>query len=262
MKATSGFVVELLDGLRGDVLLDPADETLAAALAARGWRASADVEGAAPEPARAARLLAPCSALVGRAPAPALLEAARAGGVPHHHGLPDTLAPRPGALPAYAFFIGRLERDFVQAREALRAAVLREAGLPLLWIDDGRHRCNVPGVREATRQMIRHAVFVVADLTLGVESPERENPSRAHEIGISQALDKPLLLTSQEPRRHPYYSIGDMQMAFWHDEQELHAHACNWILRHREQVARRLLPAPEAPFHYDAARRFVGPNWR
>ena len=87
----------------------------------------------------------------------------------------------------YAFFIGRLERDFTHAREAIRVAVEAEAGIPCLWSDDGRHRINVESVRERTRLLIEHAAFVIADLTLGTESPERENPSRAHEIGMTIA---------------------------------------------------------------------------
>ena len=56
------------------------------------------------------------------------------------------------------------------------------------------------------------ATFVIADLTLGVESPDRENPSRAHEIGMAIAYDRSILmLLSQEPRRYPYFSIGDLQ---------------------------------------------------
>jgi len=42
-----------------------------------------------------------------------------------------------GAVPprAYALFIGRLERDFDQARQAIRAAVEAQAGVPCLWVD-------------------------------------------------------------------------------------------------------------------------------
>jgi hypothetical protein len=172
-------------------------------------------------------------------------------------------------IRAYAFFIGRLERDFRHAREALRAAVESEAGIPFLWIDDGRHATNVPGVRERTRLLIEHATFVVADLTLGVESPERENPSRAHEIGMALAYERPLLLCSQEPRRHPYWSIGDMQMTFWATEDELERAVREWIAVNRRSVARDVLnyelPAPSVgrrAFAYDPAQRYVGPRTR
>jgi hypothetical protein len=173
------------------------------------------------------------------------------------------------AVPTYAFFVGRLERDFAQAREAIRAAVEAEAGVPCLWVDDGRHRTNLDSVRERTRELIRHAAFVVADLTLGPESPHQENPSRAHEIGLAIGYDRPLMLCSQEPRRHPYYSIGDMQMTFWQDERELEASVRAWIAAHpqlpRRHVLNAALPAPRlgsASFRFDPAARFIGPRAR
>ena len=107
-------------------------------------------------------------------------------------------------IPPYAFFIGRLERDFTHAREAIRAAVESEAGIPCLWSDDG-HWTNIESVHRRTQLLIKHATFVIADLTLGLESPKRENPSRAHEIGMSIAYNRKLMLCSQEPRRYPYF---------------------------------------------------------
>ncbi len=170
-------------------------------------------------------------------------------------------------LRAYAFFVGRLERDFRHAREAIRAAVETEAGIPCLWADDGRHTSNVDGVRERTRLLIKHATFVIADLTLGIESPDRENPSRAHEIGMAVAYERPLLVCSQEPRRYPYFSIGDMQMSFWLTEDELEAATRDWIALNRSAVARRVfnyrLPASAVArpvFTYDAAQSYVGPK--
>lgn len=169
----------------------------------------------------------------------------------------------------YAFFIGRLERDFRHARDAIRTAVESEAGIPCLWIDDGRHRTNVDSIRDCTRTLIQHATFVIADLTLGVESPDRENPSRGHEIGLAIAYERPLMLSSQEPRRDPYYSIGDMQMTFWAAEDELEASVKNWIGMHRDAVARRVfnyeLPAPKIArpaFTYDPKLRYIGPKTR
>lgn len=176
--------------------------------------------------------------------------------------------PRP-----YAFFIGRLERDFTHAREAVRAAVEAEAGIPCLWSDDGRHRLDVESVSERTRLLIEHAALVIADLTLGVESPERENPSRAHEIGMSIAYGRKLMLCSQEPRRYPYFSIGDMQMTFWATEAELHSRLREWIRTAPDSPARTVLnhrlaeadggPAPligEPAFTFDEGRRYVGPR--
>jgi hypothetical protein len=172
----------------------------------------------------------------------------------------------------YAFLIGRLERDFTHARAAIRSGVEREAGIPCLWSDDG-HQTNVASVRENTRLLIKHAAFVIADLTLGTESPERENPSRAHEIGMTIAYGRPLMLTSQEPRRYPYFSIGDMQMAFWSTETELHETVRDWIRVRRTGVGRRVLnyalpcvfqeyqPSIQAPrFVFDPEQRYIGPK--
>ncbi|MCI0625576.1 MAG: hypothetical protein L0387_28680 [Acidobacteria bacterium] len=173
----------------------------------------------------------------------------------------------------YAFLIGRLERDFTQAREAIRAAVESEAGIPCLWSDDGRHRTNIESVRERTRLLIRHATFVIADLTLGSESPERENPSRAHEIGMAIAYDRKLMLCSQEPRRYPYFSIGDLQMTFWSTEAELECKVKEWIHAYRDSLGRSVFnhrlahayadyePNIKKPcFRFDPKQRYIGPR--
>lgn len=180
---------------------------------------------------------------------------------------------RGGRGRPYAFFVGRLERDFAHAREAVRAAVESEAGIPCLWSDDSRHRLEVDSIRERTRLLIRHSAFVIADLTLGKESPERENPSRAHEIGMTIAYGRKLMLCSQEPRRYPYFSISDMQMSFWSDEAELESQVREWIRTSRDSPARTVLnyglaeaavgAAPrikEPTFTFEPAWRFVGPN--
>ena len=171
----------------------------------------------------------------------------------------------------YAFFIGRLERDFSHARLAIRAAVEREAGIACLW-SDSDHQTNIASVRESTRLLIKNAAFVIADLTLGVENPDGENPSRAHEIGMSIAYERPLMLSSQEPRRYPYFSIGDMQMTFWETEAHLYESVRNWIRARRGALARAVFnhhlqerfpayrPVIAAPeFVYDPALRYVGP---
>jgi hypothetical protein len=172
------------------------------------------------------------------------------------------------AIRSYAFYIGRLERDFTHAREAIRVAVESAAGMPLLCIDDGCHTTNVAGIRERTRLLIQHAALVVADLTLGSENPKHENPSRAHEIGMAIAYERPLFLSSQEPRRYPYFSVADMQMNFWAREDELEASVRGWIHAHRMAVGRRVLNyslanavISEPKFHFDLKRRFIGPNF-
>jgi len=181
-------------------------------------------------------------------------------------------ACRQSRVRPYAFFIGRLERDFTHARLAIRSAVEREAGMACVWSDSG-HQTNVASVRESTRLLIKNAAFVIADLTLGVESPDRENPSRAHEIGMTIAYERPLLLCSQDPRRYPYFSIGDMQMTFWTTEAQLHECVRDWIRARRGTLARRVFnhrltdafPGYQplidvAPFEYDPRQRYVGPK--
>lgn len=93
----------------------------------------------------------------------------------------DALSRLGAPRPPFAFFVGRLERDFAQAREAVRVAVEREAGIACLWSDDGRHRVDVASVREHTRLLIREACFVIADLTLGREPGAREPQPRARD---------------------------------------------------------------------------------
>lgn len=184
--------------------------------------------------------------------------------------LAEVLKPSDRITP-YAFFVGRLERDFTQAREAIRTAVENEAGIPFLWADDGRHITNLESVRERTRLLLQHASFVVADLTLGVESPDRENPSRAHEIGMAIAYDRKLLLLSQEPRRYPYFSIGDLQMVFWSTESDLEYKVREWVRNYRDCLGRtiwnhRLKETGHEPkiaplrFHFDPNQRYIGPK--
>src|SRR5687768_2777076 len=190
-------------------------------LDALGMRVVTDLAGLRPDPERVRRLVERSAGLVGDEPA--AVQAALDAGIPTCRLALRTELPHAELIelceavvheqtlriPPYAFFIGRLERDFTHAREAISTAVMRAAGIPCLWADDTRHRTNVESVRETTRLLIKHATFVIADLTLGVESPDRENPSRAHEIGLTIAYRRGLMLTSQEPRRYPYFSIAD-----------------------------------------------------
>lgn len=176
---------------------------------------------------------------------------------------------RPKTTP-YAFFIGRLERDFRQARDAIRVAVEDELGMPCLWADDGLHRTGLASVREQTQLLIRQAAVVVADLTLGVENPLHTNPSRAHEIGLATAYERPLVLSSQEPRRVPYFSIGDLQMVFWENEAELLTLMRRRLRAERVHESRtvynHLLPDQDTRmvrrprFAYEPSIRYVGPG--
>jgi hypothetical protein len=236
-----------------------------------------DLQGPERDDARVRRIMSACSGLVmvaSQEPSPEVLRAMSIGtdlGIPIHEVRPDDAVPDlksdVNPMRPYAFVVGRLERDFTLARQAIRVAVERDAGISCLWADDGRHRTNIESIRERTRLLIKHATFVIAELTLGVESPDRENPSRAHEIGMAVAYDRRLMLSSQEPRRYPYFSVGDRQMTFWDTEDELEQTVRLWIRTHRESVARRVfnyeLPEPRiAPpsFTYDPNQRYIGPN--
>lgn len=86
---------------------------------------------------------------------------------------------------------------------------------------------------------------------------------------MALAYERPVMLCSQEPRRYPYFSIGDMQMSFWDTEPELSSAVATWIRSTPGVFARRVrnheldhprIAAPE--FRFDPALRFVGPNNR
>jgi len=173
----------------------------------------------------------------------------------------------PIRAPAYAFFAGRLEKDFCHARAAVRAAVEWELGMPCLWSDDGHLHPTSSGVRETTQTLIRHASLVIADLSLGPENPHHENPSRAHEIGLAIAFGRPIMLSSREPRRYPYFSIGDMQMFFWSDERDLWYRASEWLRAHRGRLGRRVFnreltsaKVDRKPFEFAASQSYRWPE--
>jgi len=261
---SDGFTLGVISDSRADVYIAstaPPPESLLQRLDRSGVRVVGDLLGHEEDEKRMRRIMRGCVAVLAIPPAPeAAMRIARELRLAVYPDLPEEIPSTVDGSPEYAFFIGRLERDFAQAREAIRVAVESEAGIPFLWADDGRHWTNVPGVRERTRLMIKHATFLVADLTLGPESPERENPSRAHEIGMAIAYDRPLVLTSQEPRRYPYFSIGDLQMSFWETEDELERHVRTWIQVVRPMVARHVYNPRPLVFEFDRERRFVGPN--
>ncbi len=276
--SASQFKLDIFTPERADVYVacPPEDARflpLVEALDRASIRAIGDVAGLVADAERIRRIVSGCAGVLAVSPDDPEL----AIGV--ELGLPTCLADDPldGFLAAvrnahkmprpYGFYIGRLERDFAHAREAIRTALENETGLPFLWVDDGRHRTNVESIRESTRLLLRHSSFVIADLTLGVESPERENPSRAHEIGMSIAYEKKLLLLSQEPRRYPYYNIGDLQMVFWSDEADLEARVRDWARIHRDALGRsvynhRLRQPNIAPgvFRFDPKARYIGPK--
>ena len=300
--------LEIVTDHRADVHVIGWDRSASAwrvvrALDRHGIRAIVDVADERPDSRRMARLTRECSALVvfgggSGSDADGLIAAAVSAGVPVASvGPGEDVIPgatwfdlrdieddnaawrafasqavlRHPAVTPYAFFIGRLERDFTQARAAIRTAVEAEAGMTCVWADDGRHRTGSVSVREQTHELIRHAAVVIADLTLGKENTEHTNPSRAHEIGMALAYERPVVLCSQEPRRVPYYSISDLQMAFWADESELAALIRRRLRADRADLGRTVLnhalpnegggPHVAAPvFRYDPSARYVGPR--
>lgn len=276
------FRLDILTPVKADVYLACRGEVPWDAIQrmdAAGYRVVGDLVNAEPDVDRVRRIMRACSAVVVTPDGPARGVADEAEALAAELRIPvypldagDRIPPlkrSPETVQPYAFMIGRLERDFTLARAAIRSAVESEAGITCLWSDDGRHRTNIDSVRERTRQLIRHATFVIAELTLGVENPDRENPSRAHEIGMAMAYERKLLLSSQEPRRDPYFSVGDMQMTFWDTEDELERQTREWIRVNREWVARRVYNGELAEskldrptFTYDPGARYIGPNTR
>ena len=269
------FELEIFAPSRADVYVDVSDGnvpwSVVEQLDQSGIRSIGDLADADPDDDRVRRIMSGCSAVMtDRPPNEAHCRGAHAPRRRSRRCRGDRcrdLDPDPAVRVPNRSTRAR----FLHPRQAMRVAVEREAGIPLVWIDDGRHRSNVESVRQRTRLLIRHAAFVIADLTLGVESPERENPSRAHEIGMAVAYDRRLMLSSQEPRRYPYFSIGDMQMSFWETEDELERNVAQWIRPPRKSVSRRVFNAELASvghiskvspptFSFDPAKRFIGPN--
>ena len=185
----------------------------------------------------------------------------------------DCVTQKPQDYQPYAFLNSRLQRDFQMVREAIIAAVENTAGVPCLWFDDDRYKTNIMGVRERTRLLIKHASFLVADLTFSPQNPEHDNPNRSHEIGMAVAYRRQIILCSQDPRRDPYFSAGDMQIIFWKNEEELNRELTKWIKNNKENLARRVynweLPGrdhgyepkiTQVRFNFNQSRRFIAPN--
>jgi hypothetical protein len=141
-------------------------------------------------------------------------------------------------IPAYAFLITRLKGDFARARHAIAMAVESATGLPCIWIDAPGYSTNVSDTVERTRLLIQHAQFVVADLSFSEDNPDYYNPTRSHEVGIAVALQKPLFLTAQLPRRDPYHALSVAQVEFWADEADLFTRLRDTLYAARENVGR------------------------
>ena len=129
---STDFQLELLDGPRADVFVACATEPpvgLIEAIDECGLGAVGDLPNLPHDDDRLRRIIAGCSAVVTVPPVPeAPLRVARALALPICADVPVDLVPARSQIPAYGFFIGRLERDFAHAREAIRAAAGRAAG--------------------------------------------------------------------------------------------------------------------------------------
>lgn len=184
----------------------------------------------------------------------------------------DCVLSKPRKQP-YAFLTTRLKDDFAQARAAIRAAVENETGLPCLWYGDERHATNIEGIRESTRLLIKHATFVVADLSFTLDNPNNYNPSRAHEVGMAVAYRRPIVTCAQGVRRDPYFSASDIPMLFWNDESDLKIQLSAWIQTKKTEFSRRVynneLKQRDSQYNpkihpidfvLDPRRRYLAPN--
>ena len=162
------FKLEIHDGAKASVFLAASADVpwdLVTSLDAAGLRVVGDLPGLPPDENRVRRIMKGCAALIVPAGDACAAEVETAARIAAELGLTQHRLRAGETFPGleraaacaqpYAFFVGRLERDFTLAREAIRAAVEREAGIACLWADDGRHRTNVSSVREATRLMIQ-----------------------------------------------------------------------------------------------------------
>ncbi|MEO6039562.1 MAG: hypothetical protein ABIQ93_14200, partial [Saprospiraceae bacterium] len=72
----------------------------------------------------------------------------------------------------YAFFITRVQDDFMQARRAVETAVYNEAGLACIWTEPGRYSDhNNQQFQVQIKKLIKNAVFVIADLSFSNNNP-------------------------------------------------------------------------------------------
>src|SRR6266545_6454364 len=161
----SRFELEIFAPGRVDVFLAAGDEAVPWPIVEQLDRAGIRVVGPLPDDVddseRVRFTMRGCSGAVIIPPSPQAEAIALDLGIPHRTVAPDTpidLEPFLKAvlrgrdrIRSYAFLIGRLERDFSQARDAIRSAVEAAAGIPCLWIDDGRHRTNIDSIRVRSR---------------------------------------------------------------------------------------------------------------
>jgi hypothetical protein len=146
----------------------------------------------------------------------------------------------PATLQPYSFLICRLQPDFALPRAACVAAAEMAAGIPCLWIDSRGYATNVDDTADRARLLIRHAAFVVAEISLTDENPDFDSPSRAHEIGLAIAYRKKVFPVSHGPRRHPYHGLVARQLVWWDGESQLLNDLRDAIYAERGSVGRHV----------------------
>ncbi|NDJ36282.1 MAG: hypothetical protein GYB64_16630 [Chloroflexi bacterium] len=163
----------------------------------------------------------------------------------------EMLRRRPPAAISepYAFVLSQVQEeggDFDHAREAIRAAVETEAGIPCLWVtDETRYtvsgQTGTTGVRAKTRELIRHAAFIVADVSLRAAPPHTHNENVAFELGQADFAGKRIYITHKAVRGYePYYAIQDVTVDSWQTEAELHEKLSGWISARSADLGRRV----------------------
>lgn len=147
---------------------------------------------------------------------------------------------RESVIRPYAFLISRLQPDFRLPREACLAAAERGSGVPCYWIDSQDYRSNVDDTIVRVRLLIKHATFVVAEMSLTDENPDFDNPSRAHEIGLATAYGKIVFPVSHAPRRHPYHGLVAQQLVWWDSEEDLFEKLISAVHAKRGSIGRHV----------------------
>jgi hypothetical protein len=174
--------------------------------------------------------------------------------------LGETPSPQP-ALHPYAFLVSRLQPDFRLPREACLAAAERASGVPCYWIDSQDYNSNVEDTILRARLLIKHSAFVVAEMSLTDESPDFDNPSRAHEIGLATAYGKTVFLVSHAPRRHPYHGLVSRQFVWWDREEDLFRQLKDAVWSERGSIGRHVYNWELEQFDQRATPNFRAPKF-
>ncbi|MCZ7542107.1 MAG: hypothetical protein M5R40_00535 [Anaerolineae bacterium] len=150
--------------------------------------------------------------------------------------------PQGAVSEPYAVALSRVRPDFALARQAIRAAVERQTGLPCLWShDDERYATGIESIRQRTTALLQHAEFIVADVSRKLEAPFAENETVAFELGEAVAFDKEIFVSYREVSNfEPYFAIADMQLHGWDTEQALYDTLCQWLEARKERISRHI----------------------